>query len=83
MNKYGPLREYLSRQKDSTVTMRFNEMEAILGFKLPKSARIRPAWWGNENPRVTQHSHSRAWTLAGRHVTANIEGETATFTNHR
>ena len=42
--------------------MRFEEIEKVLGFPLPKSAE-RPQWWAN----VTgdSHPHSQAWQAAG------------------
>ncbi len=39
--------------------MSFSEIERILGFALPASARRYQAWWANE--REGTHSHARSW----------------------
>ena len=39
----------------------FREVEAILGFQLPDSARRHQAWWSNTD----SHSHATAWLRAG------------------
>lgn len=48
--KYTPLEHYLRdlpmAQKD--VTLPFDQIERILGKKLPKSAYQYQAWWANE-----------------------------------
>lgn len=61
--KYEPLKEYLSGLlKDKTdVTLRFAEIEKIIGAKLPKSAFEYQAWWGNQSYGV----QAPAWTDAG------------------
>ncbi len=51
-------REWIDRWDAS-----FSEIEAILGERLPVSARRHGAWWANE--RVGTHSHARAWLAAG------------------
>ena len=40
----------------------FQQIEAILGRTLPRSASQRPQWWENNS---TQHSHASAWLEAG------------------
>ena len=61
--KYGPLKEYLlGLPKSKTdVTLRFAEIEEIIGAKLPKSAFEYPAWWANQSHNV----QAPAWTNAG------------------
>jgi hypothetical protein len=44
------------------VQLRFDEIERVLGFKLPKSAYDYEAWWSNN---AVGHSHARAWLDAG------------------
>jgi hypothetical protein len=50
-------------QKDEDhVTLSFSEMEEILGFPLPKSARKFRTWWANDNT----HSHAvNGWLTCG------------------
>lgn len=48
MSKYAPLGDFLRKQKASLVPMTFDQIERIVGSRLPKSQRY-PAWWSN-NP---------------------------------
>ena len=63
MNKYQPLGEYLAAlgASQASVTLTFQEIEKIIGAKLPRSAVAHRAWWAN------QESGSRAphWQRAG------------------
>jgi hypothetical protein len=57
--------------------MTFREVEDILGFSLPKSARDHQAWWSNARQG---HSHAAAWLDAGwRTANLDLSGETVTF----
>jgi hypothetical protein len=55
----------------------FDRIEAILGFRLPRSARDYQAWWANQvGPGHVQSSawldngwHTELLSLKGRHVT--------------
>ncbi len=77
MSKYEPLPQFLSSGTSSTRRMSFEQIERILGFKLPKSAYEHEAWWSNN---VTGHSHARAWLAAGwRTRDVDIEGRKVTF----
>lgn len=58
--KYDPLEEKLSASALDEICMSFSEMEEILGFELPPSARRYPAWWSNGG-----HSQSESWMKAG------------------
>ncbi len=77
MSKYEPLQQFLSSGAFSTRRMSFEQVERILGFKLPKSAYEHEAWWSNN---ATGHSHARAWLAAGwRTQDVDIEGRKVTF----
>ena len=60
--KYEPLTEFLRRQPGSRVRMAFDEIERVIGAKLPPSATEHRAWWSNnaENNVMT-----KAWKDAG------------------
>lgn len=58
MSKYEPLRQYLQALPRRDRELKFEEIEEILGFKLPRSAHEHSAWWSNE--RGT-HVQARAW----------------------
>lgn len=62
MSKYSPLQSYLKRQSQTEAPMAFAEIEKVLGFKLPPSARKHQAWWANN---VGTHVNARAWRDAG------------------
>ena len=50
----------------------FAEIERVLGFPLPPSARARPAWWANDG----ESDQSQAWIGAGWQVDgADVESE--------
>ncbi len=61
MSKYQPLTDYLRRSGAVTVPMTFEDIERLIGAKLPPSSAQRP-WWSN-NP--TNNVMTRAWCAAG------------------
>jgi hypothetical protein len=63
MAKYGPLNEYLQNSSEKEITLSFNQVEKIIGDKLPPSAKKHQAWWANE--AEGQHVHAHAWMDAG------------------
>ena len=64
MAKYQPLTEYLkSLDSSEEQTMTFSEIERVLGFRLPPSARTHRAWWANQ--MKGQHTQAKAWHAAG------------------
>jgi hypothetical protein len=62
MRKYGGLSEFLAARSDGTWHPRFREIENVLGFALPASARRYPAWWAND---PTASRHAAAWLSVG------------------
>src|SRR5688572_30151909 len=61
MTKYRPLYDRLSAHPEDEWRASFAELEEVLGFPLPKSARGGPSWWANDAERGA----SRAWSDAG------------------
>ena len=61
MSKYQPLTDHLRRSGENAVPMTFEDIERVIGAKLPPSAANRP-WWSN-NP--TNNVMTRAWRAAG------------------
>jgi len=61
MSKYNPLAERLAAHTGDEWGASFSELEAVLGFPLPKAAQIGRAWWTNDPAK----SHSRAWAAQG------------------
>ena len=62
--KYAPLYHHLSARSEAEWRTSFGEIEAILGFRLPDSARRYRGWWSNRRkdggPR-----HALVWQAAG------------------
>ncbi len=66
MSKYTTLGEFLLTSVKDTVKLSFSEIESILRFPLPKSARKFRTWWANDRT----HSHAiNGWLDYGWRVT--------------
>lgn len=63
MGKYEPLGDHLRAMRDDRWNASFDEIEHILGFRLPNSAREHRAWWSNQSGG--NHSQAAAWVKAG------------------
>lgn len=64
-SKYQPLYEHLIHHEQNEVAFTFSEIEALLGERLPASARTQRMWWGNRRRGAVQ---SQSWMKAGYHV---------------
>jgi hypothetical protein len=62
--KYAPLYQHLVKWRGKEWRATFSEIEKVLGFRLPDSARIHRPWWANQGERGG-HSHALAWEMAG------------------
>ncbi|HEY8616237.1 DUF7662 domain-containing protein [Phenylobacterium sp.] len=60
MSKYQPLSERLAGHEGPEWRASFAEIEEVLGFPLPKTARSGKTWWSGEDK-----PHARAWTQHG------------------
>lgn len=74
--KYAPLHRRLVSLTGDIWRASFTEIEQVLGFGLPDSARLYPAWWSNGGG----HSHALAWEAAGFQVRVFLREEAALFT---
>lgn len=61
MKKYDPLTKHLKGLSGDEWRPTFGELEAVLGFPLPKLAHTSGAFWANEGLRP----HNLAWLDAG------------------
>ena len=76
MSKYDQFTEFLTQSDRDSIQMTFEEIEAVLGFSLPKS-KLYPAWWSN-NP--SNNTMTNAWIAAGyKTQDVNITSGTLTF----
>ncbi len=67
--KYLPLEAWFRNQPTSRdqIELTFDQVEAILGSPLPKSAIKLQTWWTNVEPKI--QSHRTAWLNNGWRVT--------------
>lgn len=73
--KYAPLHRRLADLSGDVWRASFREIEEILGFRLPDSARLYPAWWSNGG----RHSHALAWEAAGFRVRPRLDDQAVVF----
>ncbi len=77
--KYQRLYSYLHSLQAQEWRTSFGEIEAVIGFQLPPSARLHRPWWGNQK-RSNGHSHSLAWSVAGWETAeVDMDAETLLF----
>lgn len=78
MGKYVPLAEHLGGRDEDEWASSFAEIEGILGFSLPPSARKYREWWGNQTG--AGHSQASGWQDAGWQVwKVDLDGERVVF----
>lgn len=78
MSIYSPLRQRLANAGPEPVTLSFEEIERLIGRKLPRSARdprIKRQWWANSDV----HVQARAWLGAGRKARLVAGQDAVTF----
>ena len=61
--KYAPLFRHLASLDARSWRATFRDVESILGFSLPNSARSHRRWWSNRTNG--RHGHALAWQAAG------------------
>jgi hypothetical protein len=76
-SRYAPLARWLQSQREDKARMTFEQIEQIIGDKLPESARQHRSWWAND---AEAHVQSQQWLEAGwRVATLNMMDEQVTF----
>ena len=79
MGAYAPLHNWLVGQPQdvNNIPVTFEQIERLLGFQLPATARRKAQWWENN---TTRHVQARSWLDAGFMTQdVNIPNETLTF----
>jgi len=64
MSKYDPVYKWLDAKSSGDIwsfSTTFGQIERILGFEFPNSARTTPQWWENDGA----HEQGVAWINAG------------------
>jgi len=77
-SKYDPLIDRLRSEVAHEVELTFDEIDALLGDKLPPTALEYPAWWANSLTDPT-HSWARRWTSAGWRARVDLANRSVTF----
>lgn len=78
MGKYEPLSSHLEAAGASEWPATFAQVEQVLGFALPPSARRHREWWSNQ--AGAGHSQARGWQDAGWQVwKVDLEREEVIF----
>jgi hypothetical protein len=74
--RYEPLTVYLKSQDASSVTVTFDQLADILGFRLPAAASNHAEWW----QEGSSHPQARGWRDAGwSFVRTDRRAQTVTF----
>ncbi len=77
VSKYQPLRLHLTGVAGDRIRLSFEEIERILRFRLPNSARQYAPWWANTGG---SHIQADAWMSAGwRTAQVDVPGAQVTF----
>ena len=77
--KYAPLYRFLRARAGQEWRVSFADLETVLGFTLPESARVHRPWWSNQR-NAGGHGHALAWRVAGWKTRAvDLERETLVF----
>lgn len=63
MGKYQPLAEFLKDRTSDDWDATFADLERVLKFPLPPSAKKHHSWWGNASRG--NHSQAKGWIEAG------------------
>ncbi len=78
MGKYEPLATHLRSASANEWSATFAQVEEVLGFPLPPSARKHREWWSNQ--AGSGHSQARGWQDAGWQVwKVDLQEEKVTF----
>ena len=79
--KYQRLYAHLCRLTTSEWRTTFGEIESVIGFDLPQSARLHRPWWSNQRGG-SGHSQALAWSAAG-WETAEVDMDSERLTLRR
>lgn len=74
--KYRNLAEYLLSSNETRVTLTYSQIEQILGFSLPDTARkFKQSYWAN----TETHSYASSWMAVGYKTRVDAENDKVTF----
>jgi hypothetical protein len=70
--EYRPLQKYLSERFSDAIVLTFDEIEDLLGARLPDAARLQATWWTDADENGVQSPQSHAWLDAKRNALPNL-----------
>lgn len=74
--KYRCLAKYLLSSNETRVTLSYSQIEEILGFALPDTARkFKQSYWAN----TKTHSYASSWMAVGYNTRVDVDSDTVTF----
>ena len=75
-DKYRKLAEYLTTSSEKCIVLSYAQIEDILGFSLPETARkYKPSFWAN----TATHSYSSSWMAVGYKARVDKNRDCVTF----
>ncbi|MEO7189910.1 MAG: hypothetical protein ABI051_02525 [Vicinamibacterales bacterium] len=77
--EYKLLHKYLRDRMADRLVLTFGEIEDLLGFALPASARIDQSWWGSADPAAPRSAQTDCWKLANRTATVSMRAQRVLF----
>jgi len=77
MGRYAPLASFLAGRDADRWSASFSEIEDLLGFALPSSARQYSAWWANQ--QTPGHSQAIWQEVGWRTRNLDLRGERVEF----
>ncbi len=74
--KYRSLAEYLLASGENRVVLSYSQIEDILGFRLPDTAKkYKQSYWAN----TETHSYAMSWLAVGYKARVDTENDIVTF----
>lgn len=74
--KYRKLTEFLLASGEMRICLTYPQIEEILGFSLPDTAKkYKHSYWAN----TETHSYASSWMVVGYKARVNVDNETVTF----
>ena len=74
--KYRGLAEYLLSSNETKVALTYSQIEEILGFPLPDTAKkFKQSYWAN----TETHSYASSWMAVGYKARVDVESDTVIF----
>jgi hypothetical protein len=80
--EYQLLYKYLRDRYADRIVLTFAEIEDLLGFSLPESARLQQEWWDGTDTVARRSAQADSWTLASRTATVNLSAQSVLFERH-